>query len=564
MKKSLKKIIKFISVASLFTFIFISAIIISTRSQSTISLTPTNFQPVKITTATFVVRDSMGNELATINSNSAMNHYAGDAPAANGDRMYPAADIMFSQPYSCAIDGEYIENINDVHHSTSAMLYVNDKLYFLNEYYFGVNVGARTYARPKLTFAAPALLNPLRGATIGYNPVWQPSGPAWVDPGAPSNPDGNLVLLINTGPWSYQSGSKVAQITGLLESQDFQVTSWNPAPRPGYTLEDSIHKLQTEWGNSKIVIQPSITISALSDYLRYSYSRAITLPNGTAATVNMKTTSAKVGFVDCYQTDYDAHGLVPNLLTPSEKNNLVGLNTEYRSDGKETVKTGNDQSTGVFAISSYTVEGHVKYLNDVQDANGNPVLPIGGGARSYNHVNSLGGQPIQIDLNNLDQFSLPQTLVETSEFELQPLTTLKLAKTECQAQVMFWNGFWNTYDKYSFVNSNLVYPYSITEQNVYALGQFVFKCAIISENDPEIVVNGHPVDPDSITDFEITSFGLEPTINDFKESLQKTPWYVEYMGLIVAIIVAVVIIIMIFAVINKPGHKIVKIGWNVK
>lgn len=545
----LKKRTKRIALFSLLAIAACAVLLPASGLFSTIELTPDQFQPVKIDSASFAVRDSLGNLLDTINSGSTMNHYAGDAGG-----LYPAADIIYSQPYPCETSGRYIENINDVPHVTSKMLYVDGKIYFLNEYYFGVNVGARTYARPKLTFAPAALLNPLRGATFWYAPWWY-TGTQWTDPGAPKNPDGNLVLTCNTGtnPWGYSSGSMRAQIAGLLEPQDFQVTSWNPVPRAGYTLEDSIRKLQTGWGNSKIVIQPTINVKTYSDYLKYSYSRPVTLPNGTVATVLIETTSAKVGFVDCYQTDYDYKGLVPNTLAPSDKNHLVGMSTEARSDGKESAKTGNDASTGPLAISSYIVEGHVKYLTDVQDANGNPVVPVGGMARSYNHRNSLNGQTIQIDLNHLDTFTLPQSLSETSEFELQPLTTLKLAKTECQAEMLFWHGGYNTYDKKSYVNSNLVYAYSISEQNVMALGQFVFKLAIISENNPTVIVNGHPVDPESITDFEITSFGLEPTINDFVESLHVEPWYIQYLDLIIGIIVVVIIIAIIIAVARQKG-----------
>ncbi len=562
LSKKLSTGIKFLIISFSILGIFLLYVSGTFRQMSTveIGLTPSTFQPVAISSASFTVRDINGKSLQVVDGTTALSHYH------DSTGHYPDVDLLYSQPFLCYPDGNYKQTISQESNAITSSLYVDGKIYFLNEYYFRIDIGARTYQNMKNRFVNSVILNPLRGATVQYSPTWALGNVwTWKDPGTTYNPDGNLILGVNVGtsPWQYShKGTQVAQIQGLLESQDFQVTSWNPVPRAGYTLADSINKLKTEWGNSPVIVQPNITITGRNDFIRYSYERQVTLSNGTKATVQVQTTSAIVGFTDAYKaTQIEGKGLIPNAFDSAVNAKLQMKNDEQSPSPVTQGSTKSNSDDPGFILGSKSVDGHVKYLGDVQVAGSEAIT---GASNIYGSRDSLEGKQITIDLNDFNSPSLPRSVWNVMEFKLQPATTLKIAKTEVKYEVMFWNGIYQTFDSVVDGTSYIYYPYEISESNVYAIGSCVVKCVVLSENNPTIIVNGKPIDKSLITDFEIGSWGINPKINDIEDKFEIPVINIENIITIVVIVIVGIVVIFIILSFRKGGRTIINIGGRIR
>jgi hypothetical protein len=284
----------------------------------------------------------------------------------------------------------------------------------------------------------------------------------------------------------------------------------------------------------------------------------VTLDNGTRATVHVETSSAKVGFTDCYQTQEEYRGIVPNLLDSTINQRLKMSTQEIAADRANRAEDDSKNEPPV-AQGGHIIEGSISYKGEAQT----PII-TGGINRIYSHSNSIGNTQLTIDANHLDQFTLPTTLAESSEFELSPLTTIHLASTDVHYEAMFWNGavFPQQYNMVVDSTKNIVYPFNIKCENEVAISRFVFKIAIVSENNPTVIVNGKPLDPSLINDYEINSWGLDPSIDDFTET-QGIGYGTSMEFIIIVIVIVVVVVVVVGTVIylKKKGSGGGFSGW---
>ena len=503
-----------------------------------IDLTPDIFTPIQVDSASFKVMTVDGTPLETKDGSGGTVFYHDPTGA------YPDVSIFYSEPFPCYSDGTYSETANDDAHTTSKKLYVDGKLYVLtDQYFFGVDIGARTYANDVNWKIAPEIvLSPLRGFYTTYTP-WYGGSYVYGDIGPPTNPDGNLIMAVNTGQagWPVSHYSKIpAKITTSLVPMGFQVSSYNAPVPEALSYAKALEKIQDTWGIKALVIEPNVTVIGLNDYVRYSYDRQITLDNGTKATVSVDTTSAKVGFASISSSTAigsKARGIIPNALSDVLETNLA-LSTEAKEESKGTMQVDQDVSSD--SIGGRTLEGYIEY-QDGQDV----ITTVGAAANVYSSLlrTSLTGRPPKIDLTDLDHFSLDEVAYATSQFKLQPVSTIYTAKTNVHYEVLYWNGATipQTFDWITDTTSQIMYPYKLSIQNVYAISRIVFRVVVLSENNPVVKVNGKPVDPDSITDFELTEYGLEPDMDDFRESPDFPAGMLD-VNTIVTIVVVVVIV----------------------
>jgi hypothetical protein len=529
-----------------------SGILGSTATE--ISLTPETFNPVYVDSAKFTVRDPDGTFLGEISTASPMSHYHDSLG------RYPDVDIMFSSPFPCESDGTYLTSTSQIEHTTSKSIYVDGKLYFLSDqYYFAVDVGARTYANTVNWQIAPEIiLSPLRGAQFSYTPIYHQF--YWTDPGPTDNPDGNLIMAINGdcniydgigvfGPCVSTHSTTTAKITTSLFPMDFQVSTFNPVPSAGHQLTDAIQYISNYWGTRAIVIQPNLTIKGYNDYIRYSYDRQIILPNGTRATVQVDTTSAMVGFAECYKSSIESKGVIPNYLDP-----YLRIKVPLATDDPTEDKGGVTQPEMTAPLLMYDMDltGSVKYQQGQDE-----ITTLGAAANIYGAMlgNGLEGKDITINLNTLDKFSLPTKISPRAEFKLQELSTLNIAKTDVTYNTLWWYGgtLPATVNKITAASgtTTIKYPYKLSVQNVYAISRIVFRVVIISENNPTVYVSGKPIDPSKISDFEMTSYGLNPTIDDFVEHQPFFVWDTNSIIILVVCIMAA-IVITVLVILFRP------------
>lgn len=534
-----------------------------TGSTVSIELTPDTFDPVYVDSMKYTIRDVDGTWLDEISSASNLYHYH------DSQGRYPDVDIMFSQPFPCYSDGTYLQYPSELDHPTSRSLYVDGKLYFLSDqYYFGVDICGRTYSNTANWQIAPEIiLNPLRGIDVQYTPAYAQFH--YTDPGSPQNPDGNLILAINTDcnlnnnfPLvTYDTcvtshSSTVAKITTSLYPMEFQVSSFNPVPSSEHQLNAAIQYISNYWGTRPVIVQPEITIKGYNDYIHYSYDRDIILPNGTMATVKVETTSAKVGFVECYKSQIESKGAVPNYLDPYLKAK-VNLKTDKQTEQKGGLTEPTTSETPANWLNQ-KLTGAVQYKGSIYDE----VTTLGAEANIYGALvaNGLEGKDIKIDLTTLDKFSLPTEIKPKAEFELQEISQLYIAATDVTYNTLFWNGGSccfgvNVIDKIPEASgtTTIHYPYKLDVTNTFAISRIVFRVAIISENNPTVYVSGKPIDPSKISDFELTSYGLNPTIDDFVEEQPFGFDQTTIAIIVVCIIAAVAITVLVIIFRPKPA-----------
>ena len=371
---------------------------------------------------------------------------------------------------------------------------------------------------------------------------------------------------VGTSPWQYTFSPTKATISTSLEPIDFQLTTWNNAPRSGYTYNDAIAKLQQNYGNRKVVVQPRIQIDGLSNYIRYSYEEVQTLPDGQAATLTVNTKSALVGFSDAYKAPFDLNdkvGTIPNNFVSQYK--VAGLYSNDKPiETTGNVATNDGQSKSILQ-NSRTISGSVV----VQQTYDDPELTITGGSAVHGITTNINNiDDLYIDLNNLDDFSLPEDLTINAEFEMQPKTSIKVAHAEVKYQAWWWDGAFPCYEDTVLGGSDspaqIYWPYALNIENVYAVTRCTWKLQILTENEIQGVYgNGQPIDVSKLTDFELSEIVEIPTMDNMQTGITVNVPNSEVI-MIITIIVVVIIVIVVLATLPKILKMFKRPGFGAK
>jgi len=499
-------------------------------STTQIDLTPEEFQPVRVQSAFFDVRKLDGTLLGTIDGKSNLKYFTPQSSSLLNhpadDYLYPKVDIMYSQPFMSDAGGTPVTDVS-AYHRPAQRLVTGGNAYFLNTYYMSMDIGARTYSNLPVQKDTTTYLSPWRNYQFDYT---DPSAIGIIGSrtySSTNNPGiiGSLVLYtdVGTNPWQYTYAPTLATISTSLEPIDFQLSTWNNAPLSGYTYADAIAKLQQNYGNQKVVVQPHIVIDGLSNYIRYSYEEEQTLPDGSKATITVNTKSALVGFADAYKAPFDLSdkvGLIPNYFSSQYK--VAGLAKDDKpveeSAKPATTETSGDKS---LTSSSRTITGSVV----VKQTSVDPEKTITGGAAVHGITTNLNEiDNLYIDLNDLEAFSLPEDLTINTEFEMQPKTSIKIAHAEVKYTAWWWDGAFPYYEDTTVgpAYADIFWPYAISIENVYAVTRCTWKLQILTENEIQgVYANGQPIDVSKITDFELSEIVNDPTQDNMETSLTK-------------------------------------------
>ena len=349
---------------------------------STVNIDIANFNPLQIRNVGFDVRNSGGNVIQSISASSGVGHFS------DPTHVYPNVDIFYSQPYLSDAVGTAIGNTTNAL-APVARLIIGGDVYFMHEIYYTVNYGARTYTNFKTLTDTLSYLDPMVGLSV--------RGLFTLAVGAPADqpmPSGCLAAIIDTGfaPWrcAWTSG---ARITSSLEQIDFAVGG-SPV-RPGYGYGDALGKLQTQWGNSPVIVQPKIDLAALSNYITLRYTTTGTLSNGTTATITTTQHSALIGFANAVRTDdSNIKGLIPNTFAVNPVNMPSNQPT-----GASNRPIDRDQTA---TTSRTTISGSVQYIGE------SPAMTITGIAEPHGITTNLSGVVPHLDLTRdvINSFSL--------------------------------------------------------------------------------------------------------------------------------------------------------------
>lgn len=491
-------------------------------------------------------------KLATVESGQTYTDPAG---------LYPNVAVISSQPMFCDATGDLLDQ-SEIPSSIAAKLVVDGKVYFMHEYYQKVFIGARTYAKLPSYKDTTTYLSPLDGYThVRYTDVFHSefARETFTITKFPVL-KGALAMQIDTGtaPWGFYVAPGAGTIKCNLEPIDYQLNTWNPAPRTGYTLNDALAKLQNNYGNRRVNVVPSINMQGLSDLINYEYKLNSTLLNGTQVMIDATMSSGNVGFTDAYRDTSDEwKGAVPNAL-PTD----LALQMPVDGISAEAKKNVAESETPLTFIKETTIRGWVDY------GDSDRTLTVGAHASVGGAVSSSLPGIITISPGSIDTATFPNTITVNQAFGLQPRTDIKIATMQIGWTVWFWDGAIPDLEDVKIpMIQTIECPYALTITNSYTMTSVVVKTAVITECDINMVTaNGEPIDPASITDYELTTLMNNPIGDIITTQLTKENFdiitFLNTIGTIVIIFVIILVIFLFFFILSKVGggiHSIIKL-----
>lgn len=469
--------------------------------------TPAILSPVKVNSYYYDVRDGDSSTLIqrVYPGTSAVGYFN------SADKRYPDVEIKYSQPFFTTPSGDYID-ASTLSLTPVQKLVLGSNIYYYQEFYIAQDVAARTYTNLPTYTSNVINLSPFYGVTH-------------TDPGDKTNTlteaaaIGSLILYCDTGDNWYReyhgTGSAITTSLvpmtwrGLTAAYDFDSG-----------LGAAIGRVQTEFGNSQVIVQPTITAGALDNFITYDYTREVIMENGSIATVQVKTSSARVGFLNAYNTFNDRYGLVSNIA--AVYNERVNMETTSTTGALDNAPA-NDAELATASAQGFTLTSHVQYLGDSY------VPPVTGGARCNSYTSSLTTTPT-INLTSLVQtgtWTLPTTMNHNLEFTLQPKTDVKVARTDVEWSHLWYCYWWPGDENQVKTETRVIeYPYGVTVENIYAITRVVTKIALVTENAAQVVaVDGKPIAATDIVDFDFTgTIELDPGIDDVDDNVTIPVW----------------------------------------
>lgn len=519
-------------------------------SSTVFDLTPGTFQPIKTTSVEFDVYNADKSlKLGTITN--ARNKYT------DPGCIYPDVDIFYSSaPYLSDAAGNPIDPVGI---TTVQRLVLGNEVVFRHVAYFTYDFGVRTYTHlPALRTDTFATINPLKGNTISSHGVYYTIQPTqattnagWVDgPNAIIYvPRGAMYAQIDCGwnPWHLGTTGGNARISQSLEPIDFDGemrAGIGGVPMAGFSYADARNRLSTKYGNSQVRVEPRITISAINDFLNYTYTQEATLSNGTKVTMSLAKKSALVGFEQAYVARTPYQGLIPKAY----EDQFDAIPLDDLGNGKSKTATGLPENGQSFSPYNDVRVAQTYIGDEIPDAIISRVNQALGTDTSLDHFTPT------IDLNKaLDgTMTLPSDVEITSGFALQPQTTIKTALVTVSWQTESYWG-WEAREYHSSTYTARV-PYALTVDNIVVMESVTVMVDLITASDVQMVTStGLPVDVTKLLDFDLGSILNNPAADDFVFEVEyKDLMLTWFMPIIIATIVIAAIVITIIVIRRLP------------
>ena len=507
---------------------------------------PVTFQPVQTTRVSFDVYP-MGDMSAPIGT---IVVGEGSAEYTDLSHVYPSIGVFRSNaPYQSDAAGTYTgsETI-----TTSQERVIGDHVFFKHEAWFTYDLGARTYTSfPALRTDTYRSITPVAGLTVDH---WSGGSMTFTTDLHETwgfVPQGTMIVSVDMGtsPWTVKPYGS-ARISKSLEPINYDQERLG-TPTVGYTFADAINRLASRYGNTAVTVVPRITITAVNNFEHYTYEQRATLSNGTAVTMTLQTTNALVGFEDAYVSKYPWSGIIPKAYT--DDFDRAGL--DYTDTGGTQGGTPDSDSTA----SSDAMTAILRYTGDYTLPGGNEITRI---IRPVDAWTSIDSITPTIDWNMIEdgQNSLPEAIDISAQFDLQPVTTIKVANMQATGTVKSYYYFDPIeYQPYSV---SYQYPYGVQIDNVASMFSMTLKVDLFTNNEIQMVTSsGLPVDITKLVDFDLGSIIGNPSADDMVFKVKTESWFDAFLGMfsgmfgqfiqVVAYILVIVIVVGVIYVIAQ-------------
>jgi hypothetical protein len=534
---------------------------VEASNNSSIDLT--NFNPVQVSSVAFTVLDQNYNKLGFVNTTAGSTKVWTDASG-----KYPDIESFTSaHVFPCDISGGYVDPAKWSLEQITQVDMGNGKTITIVHGYLGLSIAARTYARIPAFNQVNELLSPYVGTTVtahgGYTKYYG------------SVMAGTLTFIQDTGVsgWADSNsqngltrGAPCAITTSLLPVQFTTINSQPGVYSQYQTLGNVLNTLATTCGNSPVIVQPQITLTALSRYITATVAEStkdVTLANGSQATITTKLESASVGFLDAtHATAQDKKSLVDNLATGS----IVPTDMPVISDKNayDPASNGaNVQDKGGYATVTLTGGVSITGTYDTTTSGGAEV-----------HANM--GSSVQVQKVDLAQpntnYGMPTKITVQPEFKLTPKTVVKCATAKVWWQSDLFSGnWWDAYDNVQYQGSGTIsWPYSMKVTNIDAEATAVFEVAValVDQATVHVKATGAPIDLHTVTDFSLNqAIGGNVNTDQVKQTMTHeniywlevlANWFANFWNILILVGIGIAVVLF-FVYVYPLIKKVVKV-----
>ncbi len=302
------------------------------------------FSPFNFDTADYKIYNENNELLGNVDANSEFLVWR------DPTYRYPTIDVIQSSPFLTDSTGNVIkdEDLELLNPATLEIITEDDKIIYLKKFYVGWDIGLRTYSQlpPIKYYDIP--ISPLKNVPINHA-----GGSSSNVFGIYNDPSGVIMAKADVGylQWRISFFAKDVMVRNSLEPLELTPTILRDKTNIQNDLSLAINSLESNYGNSRVIVKPTFKINAISELIKYDYVKL--LENGSQ--LHIYTTSSKVGFFGVRNAiSLKSQGLVTNALTQEILDK--GINAEIDTDSpiiQTEDKTLPSDTTGYISERSY-------------------------------------------------------------------------------------------------------------------------------------------------------------------------------------------------------------------
>ncbi len=348
----------------------------------------------------------------------------------------------------------------------------------------------------------------------------------------------------------------------LLATRDVGAANWPLAwelgssletqAKIGFSLEDYHNpnfetNLRSNYGNSKIVVEPTFIFTAIENFMKFDYYKVI---NGEL--FHLTPGDTQMVLLDAIPiTSYNKVGKVPNY---SPKAGFT-INMDQSDAAMQEYKANDPSISEVDAKYSTISQRYASFkyqFNELaSDITGEITNPLS--------ISKNVSFPSSIDPDLFD--TLPKSAKVSYSTVMQPYTSVNYATYKVQYCGYAYSGLpWNSMEKYWEGEYDIKFPYNLKAENVYSIYRVMFPVLMKSSQTIDYIpASGTPVRVEDIYDYNINDVGvLNPNSADLSGStleIHKDPlagikaWWDDNQAGIITIIIALVVGLIAVAVV---------------